>query len=103
MKPPCILVVDDETNALFGTCQVLTDEGYHVIPAENGRTALEKLRTQPVNVVITDVRMPDLSGMELLSEAKRTDPHIPVILVTAYGSVSMAVEAVKNGAFYFFE
>lgn len=103
MKPPSILVVDDETNALFGTCQVLTDEGYHVIPAENGRTALEKLRTQPVNVVITDVRMPDLSGMELLSEAKRTDPHIPVILVTAYGSVSMAVEAVKNGAFYFFE
>jgi len=50
-----------------------------------------------------DEKMPDLSGMELLSEVKKVDPHIPIILITAYGSVSMAVEALKEGAFYFFE
>ena len=54
-------------------------------------------------MIITDEKMPDMRGMELLSEAKRMDPEIPVILITAYGSVSMAVEALKQGAFYFFE
>ena len=100
---PSILVVDDEPNSLFGICQVLTDEGFHTIPAKNGREALEKLKTDSVNLIITDEKMPDLSGMELLLEVKKTDPHIPVILITAYGSVSMAVEALKKGAFYFFE
>jgi DNA-binding NtrC family response regulator len=54
-------------------------------------------------MVITDEKMPDLTGMELLSEIKKMDPGIPVILITAYGSVSMAVDALKKGAFYFFE
>ena len=98
-----ILVVDDEPNPLFGICQVLTDEGFHPIPAKNGREALEKLETDSVNLVITDEKMPDLSGMELLSEVRKTYQNIPVILITAYGSVSMAVEACKKGAFYFFE
>ncbi len=100
---PSILVVDDEPNSLFGICQVLTDEGFHAIPASSGREALEKLKTDAVNLVITDEKMPDLSGMELLSEVKKDHPDIPVILITAYGSVSMAVEALKRGAFYFFE
>ncbi len=100
---PSILVVDDEPNSLFGVCQVLTDEGFQAIPAQNGREALDRLQTNSVNLLITDEKMPDLSGMELLLEVKKTHPHIPVILVTAYGSVSMAVEAVKKGAFYFFE
>ena len=98
-----ILVVDDEPNSLFGICEVLTDEGYNVIPAGNGREALESLHTHPVNVIITDEKMPDLSGMDLLAEVKRTHQSIPVILITAYGSVSMAVESLKQGAFYFFE
>ena len=68
-----------------------------------GRRPSEKLKTDSINMVITDEKMPDLSGMELLSEVKRIDPEIPVILITAYGSVSMAVEALKQGAFYFFE
>jgi len=100
---PSILIVDDEPNSLFGICQVLNDEGFHAIPAENGREALGKLKTNLVDLIITDEKMPDLSGMELLSEVKKTDPAIPVILVTAFGSVSMAVEALKQGAFYFFE
>ena len=103
MTDPSILVVDDDPNSLFGVCQILTDEGYTVIPAGSGRVALKKLETDPVNIVVTDVRMSDLDGMELLTEIKKMVPHIPVILITAYGSVSMAVEALKRGAFYFFE
>ncbi len=98
-----ILVVDDDPNSLFGICQILKDEGYQVVPAGNGKDALEKLKTNGINMVITDEKMPDLTGMELLSEIKKMDPGIPVILITAYGSVSMAVDALKKGAFYFFE
>ena len=100
---PSILVVDDEPNSLFGICQVLTDEGFHTISARNGIEALEKLKTNSVNLIITDEKMPDLSGIELLSEVKKTHQNTPVILITAFGSVSLAVEALKKGAFYFFE
>ncbi len=98
-----ILVVDDDPNSLFGICQILKDEGYQVVPAGSGKDALEKLKSNGINMVITDERMPDLTGMELLTEVKKMDPRIPVILITAYGSVSMAVDALKKGAFYFFE
>jgi two-component system NtrC family response regulator len=100
---PSILVADDEPHSLFGICQILTDEGFNVIPCESGKQALEKFRTEMVSAIITDERMPDLNGMELLSEVKRADQQVPVILITAYGSVSLAVEALKQGAFYFFE
>ncbi|MGQ9696241.1 MAG: sigma-54-dependent transcriptional regulator [Thermodesulfobacteriota bacterium] len=100
---PRILVVDDEPNSLFGLCQILTDEGYQVIPTEKAEEALLKLKTDTINLVITDERMSGLSGMELLAEIKKIDQNLPVILVTAFGSVSMAVEALKKGAFYFFE
>jgi len=103
MTSNSILVVDDDPNSLFGICQILKDEGYQVIPAESGKKALERLHIDAINMIITDEKMPDMRGMELLSEAKRMDPEIPVILITAYGSVSMAVEALKQGAFYFFE
>lgn len=97
MIQPSILVVDDEPNSLFGVCQILIDEGYQVIPAENGKEALERLKTDLINIVITDEKMPDLSGMDLLCEVKRKNQQIPVILITAFGSVSMAVEALKRG------
>jgi DNA-binding NtrC family response regulator len=103
MVSPSILVVDDEPYSLFGICQILKDEGFNTISAKNGKEALEKLKTDPINIVITDERMPDLSGMDLLSEVKKIDLQISVILITAYGSVSMAVEALKKGASYFFE
>lgn len=98
-----ILLVDDEPNSLFGVSQVLTEEGFEVLPAGNGKEALALLQTHSVNVIVTDEKMPDMSGMELLSGVKRTYPAIPVIFITAFGSVSMAVEALKQGAFYFFE
>jgi two-component system NtrC family response regulator len=103
MLSASILVVDDDPNSLFGICQILKDEGYQVVPAGNGKDALEKLKANGINMVITDEKMPELTGMELLSEIKKMDPGIPVIMITAYGSVSMAVDALKKGAFYFFE
>jgi two-component system NtrC family response regulator len=103
MVSPSILVVDDDPNSLFGVCQILKDEGYQVLPAESAKEALKKLKIDSINMVITDEKMPDMSGMALLSEVKKIDPEIPVILMTAYGSVSLAVEALKQGAFYFFE
>ena len=103
MMMPSILVVDDEPHSLFGLCQILTDEGYKTLPAKNGVEALEKLKTETADIIITDEKMPDLSGMELLAEVKKLERPIPVILITAYGSVSMAVEALKQGAYYFFE
>jgi two-component system NtrC family response regulator len=98
-----ILVVDDEPHSRFGISEVLSEEGFNTIIAENGKEALERLKTNSVNLVITDEKMPDLSGMDLLLEIKKIDPNIPVIFVTAFGSVSMAVEALKKGAYYFFE
>jgi DNA-binding NtrC family response regulator len=103
MKSPNILVVDDEPNSLFGICQALSEEGLQAFPAQNGKEALEKIKSDSIDLLITDERMPDLNGMQLLSEVKKVNPQIPVILITAYGSVSLAVEALKQGAFYFFE
>lgn len=98
-----ILVVDDEPHSLFGISEILSEEGFHTITADSGKDALEKFKTNSIDLVITDEKMPDLNGMDLLLEIKKINPDIPVILVTAFGSVSMAVEALKMGAYYFFE
>jgi two-component system, NtrC family, response regulator len=103
MISPIVLVVDDEPNSRFGICQILADEGYTTVPAENGREALRILATESINIIITDEKMPDLNGMELLAEVKKRGLPAPVILITAYGSVNLAVEALKQGAYYFFE
>jgi two-component system, NtrC family, response regulator len=98
-----VLVVDDDRNALFGISQLLTDEGYEVLSGSNGREALEVLKNNSIDVVVTDEKMPELTGMELLSQVQQGESKPPVILLTAYGSVSLAVEALKKGAFYFLE
>jgi DNA-binding NtrC family response regulator len=103
MEGKSVLVVDDEPNSLFALSRILEDEGFRVITAQNGKSALRKLKKEVVNVVVTDERMPDLGGMEVLREVKRRNESIPVILLTAFGSIDMAVQALKEGAFYFFE
>jgi two-component system NtrC family response regulator len=102
MKPR-LLVIDDDPNALFGISQVLADEGFEVLSVQDGAEALKILSEAPVDLVLTDERMPGLTGMEILERIQILDDRPPVILMTAYGSVSLAVEALKNGAFYFFE
>ena len=71
MSNKTILVVDDEPNALFVTSQILKDQSYQVITAENGMAALDILKDQQINLVITDERMPGISGMEVLKETKK--------------------------------
>ena len=103
MAHPCILAVDDDPNALFGLTQILTEEGFKIITAANGKEALKTLKANFIDIVITDEKMPDVSGLELLAKIKALDPDLPVILLTAFGSVPLAVEALKRGAYYFFE
>jgi DNA-binding NtrC family response regulator len=100
---PTILVVDDEPNALYTLSQMLADEGFQVISASAGREALEKAKKHSVELVVTDVKMPDLNGIDLLNEIRQIQPDLPVIIMTAYGTISMAVEALRQGAYYFFE
>ena len=100
---PTLMVVDDEPNALFTIAKILEDHGYQVVQALGGRRALRKLKRKRCNVVITDERMPDLNGMELFRKIKQIDETIPVIILTAFGSVDFAVQALKEGAYYFFE
>ena len=75
--------------------------GYRVDEAADGNTAVERIRKQPYQLIITDLRLPTLSGLEILKIQKETDPTIPVLLMTAYGTIEEAVEAMKQGAFDF--
>ncbi|HDI78059.1 MAG TPA: sigma-54-dependent Fis family transcriptional regulator, partial [Desulfobacteraceae bacterium] len=94
-----ILVVDDEKNYLVVLETLLRSEGYEVITADNAKDALEIVLESDVDLVLTDMKMPGISGMELLETIKRRKPDIPVIMMTAYGTIEMAVEAMKKNAY----
>lgn len=94
-----VLVVDDEQLILKIISDILTKEGYEVVVANNCEKATEYLRTSRIDVVLSDIKMPVKSGIDLLEEIKKKDPNIPVILMTGFASLETAVEAVQNGAF----
>ena len=94
-----ILVVDDETNYLTVMEALLGEEGYEVLTAPGGHDALKLTGSSDVDLVLTDMKMPKMNGIELLGELKRLYPDLPVIMMTAYGTVEKAVEAMKTGAF----
>ena len=94
-----ILVVDDEANLRKVLAAQLGRDGYEVHTAVDGEAALAFLREHHVDLVITDLRMPKLGGMDLLRSALREQPDLPVIILTAHGTVDTAVEALKTGAF----
>ncbi len=93
-----ILVVDDEASARNGLAKLLTQEGYTVETAADGKAALEIVMEKAPDVVITDLKMPVMDGMELLEKSKAHNPAIPVIVATAFGELSTAVKAVRAGA-----
>ncbi|MEW6265277.1 MAG: sigma-54 dependent transcriptional regulator [Thermodesulfobacteriota bacterium] len=93
-----ILVVDDEKNYLLVMAALLSEEGYEVLTAESGPEALESLN-DGVDLILTDMTMPRMDGIELLTRVKEARPELPVIMMTAYGTVEKAVEAMKKGAF----
>jgi two-component system response regulator AtoC len=94
-----ILVVDDEPNLRRVLSAQLARDGYDVHTAEDGEQALAILGEHHVDLVITDLRMPKVDGMELLRRALAMDPELPVVMITAHGTVDNAVEALKTGAF----
>ncbi|MHB8078539.1 MAG: sigma-54-dependent transcriptional regulator [Candidatus Krumholzibacteriia bacterium] len=93
-----LLIVDDEANQRESLGGFLVKQGYDVVLAADGETALRILRDDIVDVMITDVRMPDMDGVELLARAKGVNPLVEVIVVTAFGTIAHAVEAMRRGA-----
>src|SRR5262245_38481817 len=97
-RPARILVVDDERSMRELLAIVLRREGYEVLLAENGRNAVDALEREPVDLLISDIKMPDMSGVDVLRAAKRVDQDILGIMITAFASTETAVEAMRLGA-----
>ncbi|MFO7717596.1 MAG: sigma-54-dependent transcriptional regulator [Thermodesulfobacteriota bacterium] len=94
-----IFLIDDEPNTLKVLSAFLTKEGYAVGTAVDGQSGLEELQGGSWDMLITDLKLPDKSGLEILETVKATWPNLPVVMITAYGSISNAVQAMKLGAF----
>jgi two-component system response regulator PilR (NtrC family) len=97
-RAPRILVVDDERSMRELLAIVLKREGYEVLLADNGKAAIELLEREPIDLLISDIKMPDLSGVDVLRAAKRVDQDILGIMITAFASTESAVEAMRLGA-----
>ena len=94
-----ILVIDDEAIIREGLRQTLALEGYQVEVAANGKIGMEKLQKDSFSAVISDLKMPIMSGIEVLKTIQVLQPHVPVIIITGFATVDSAVDAMKNGAF----
>lgn len=94
-----ILILDDEKNYLLVLEALLSDAGYAVTPINDPEMAVSYLEEAEVDVVITDMKMPKMSGLEVLQHVKRNSPSTPVLIMTAFGSIESAVEVMKYGAF----
>jgi DNA-binding NtrC family response regulator len=96
-----ILIVDDENHMLQAMETVLARLGHSILKCSNGEQALKMLSSSTVDLVISDMKMPNMGGAELLVKIKTIYPRLPVVMITAYGTIQQAVEAMKNGAFDF--
>ncbi len=96
-----ILIVDDEKNYLVVLSSFLSGEGYEPITADNAQQALDIVENTDLDLVLTDMKMPSMDGIELLKRIKENSPDLPVVMMTAYGTVEKAVEAMQLGAFNF--
>jgi two-component system, NtrC family, response regulator HydG len=99
--PATLLVADDDPGLRESLERTLTREGYKVVLASDGRAALERVQAGGIDLIVTDLRMPGLTGLELLRAAKAILPDVDVILLTAFGTVEEAVKAMKDGAYDF--
>ena len=100
-KKPIILVIDDEESIRDSCFQIIVKDGYQAETAKNGTEGLEKIRNVHPDMVLVDLKMPGKSGNEVLEELRTIDPHIIPVVITGYGTVDSAVEAMKSGAFDF--
>src|SRR5256885_4380438 len=101
MEP--LLLVEDKTELRAMLRKALDRNGFRVEKAPNGSAAIQKIRAKRYQMVVTDLKMPGASGLDVLRESKQSDSTIPVILLTAFGSVEEAVSAMKEGAFDFIQ
>jgi DNA-binding NtrC family response regulator len=102
MRSPRILVVEDDTSMGFFLCETMNKEGYQAVLVPNGEDALSRLTREDFDLVILDLKLPRMSGMEVLTNIKRTNPDLTVIMITAHGSRSVALEALNKGAYDYF-
>jgi two-component system nitrogen regulation response regulator NtrX len=100
---PAVLIVDDEITIIESLSGILSDDGFEVIHAFNGYEALKKIETESPDIVLLDIWMPGMDGIETLREIKQKFPNIPVVMITGHGSIESAVEATKSGAYDFLE
>jgi DNA-binding NtrC family response regulator len=98
---PSILVIDDEQGILDTLRILLKNEGFEVATAQGGKAGLEALKNSAPDIVLTDIRMPQVSGIEILAAVKEQDPETPVVLMTAQASLQSAIQAVNSGAFHY--
>ncbi|NJD91251.1 MAG: response regulator [Geobacter sp.] len=99
MESKRILLVDDEENARLALSRLLSREGYIVDAVSNGFEALDHLREHDVNLIVTDINMPEMDGITFLREVNRSFPGSNIIMITAYGGVESYIEAINLGAF----
>jgi len=98
-NPKTVLLIDDDESLRRVVEYNLHEEGYRVLTAVDGTSGLQAFRADAVDLVLTDVRMPEMDGLELLARVKAMQPDLPVIMLTAHGTIDSAVEAMKLGAF----
>ena len=94
-----LLLVDDEERFLVTVAKLLSRKGYKPLTASGGREALEILDREPVDVVILDVKMPGMGGLETLTEIKSRHPLVQVIMLTGHGTIDAAIESMEKGAY----
>jgi two-component system response regulator PilR (NtrC family) len=97
--PKTVLIAEDEKVLRESLAELIRSEGYEVIEAENGKAAYDVALARPVDLVFTDVRMPEMDGLTLLGHLQKIAPETPVIIITAYGTIESAVGAMRSGAY----
>lgn len=102
-RRPSVLVIDDESGILETLRILLKKSGFDVSTAQGGNSALEAIKAGSADIVLTDVRMPQIGGLDVLHAAHEQDPETPVILMTAQASLQTAIQAVNDGAFYYIQ
>ncbi len=98
-----ILVVDDELKARMLLKEILEEENYNILLAENGKSAVDIVSLNNIDLILLDLRLPDIDGITVLTEIQKIKPTIPVIIISAFGTIKVAVEAVKLGAYDFMQ
>jgi DNA-binding response OmpR family regulator len=99
--PPKILLMEDEVNVARGLKMVLNEEGYEVDVATTGQSALDQFHQKTFDLLVADLRLPDMDGLEVIKQVRGEQPDTEVVVITGYPSVATAVESMKSGAFDF--